>query len=207
MKSKSTRGALGAGTIRPPSFPPPDPHLPSPKRSCFFEEDSYQRTPTTTVPAASVLSLRENPRRPRPARCATWFGNSPNVRLNGAPWPAGMIAPTTSVPGTAAHQAQRPAGRHEVTTRFTKGCVGERPAPAMGTKERSPTNPLVRSHRRTDVDHNTPPPIHQPEKTPPYHSDRTAPLRPLTATALSGKWHTNSATPPGGPGCSAGGML
>jgi len=56
----------------------------------------------------------ENPRRRGPARCATWFGICRTSDWTEHPGLPGWSHQTTSVPGTAAHQAQCPAGRHQV---------------------------------------------------------------------------------------------
>jgi len=148
----------------------------------------FQGAPTppkhqaTTVPAASILLLfgRESP-----AAKASSMGQMvrrvpPNVFLIRAPRLAGMIATTTSVPGKRANNS--PAGKSslQVATRFTKGCVGERPAAKTAAKERAPTNPQKHDHTPTVHAHHSHPTTTEKPITP-------SPRSPCAPTTLAAR--------------------
>ena len=104
----------------------------------------------------------------------------PNVFLIRAPRLAGMIATTTSVPGKRANNS--PAGKSslQVATRFTKGCVGERPAAKTAAKERAPTNPQKHDHTPTVHAHHSHPTTTEKPITP-------SPRSPCAPTTLAAR--------------------
>jgi hypothetical protein len=191
--STSTRGSLGAGTSRPPQVPAPRPPPSFPPKRSFLRRTKANESDDGSGSFGSLLGERIP-------------GGEGQLDV---PCGSASCQRTTERSALACRddrtnyfRARHVPTRLEcrqvittVTTRFTKGCVGERPAPAMGTKERSPANPqskITPPHRRRKYE--TCP--YQSKNQSPHPTDHTAPIRPLTATALSGTWHTRHATPP-----------